>query len=119
MSLKFLTKRSIYRNNVIAARNLKYKFETLSNTRSIIHASFSFNEHFKIPKKLFSSKINYICGSFKRDLTYSSSTSSKLDEKENNELTVVKSKRLMRLIYARVHPDLYTNHFQAQVILLF
>ena len=44
-----------------------------------------------------------------------SSTYSKLDEKENNELTVSKSKRLMRLIYARVHPDLYTNHWQAQV----
>ena len=45
-----------------------------------------------------------------------SSTYSKLDERENNELTVLKSKRLMRLIYARVHPDLYTNHLQAQVI---
>jgi len=30
-------------------------------------------------------------------------------------LTVNESKRLMRLIYARVHPDLFTNHTQAQV----
>ena len=32
-----------------------------------------------------------------------------------NELTIYKSKQAMRLIYARVHPDLYTNHLQAQV----
>ena len=47
-----------------------------------------------------------------------SSTYSKLNEKDNNELTVLKSKRLMRLIYARVHPDLYTNDLQAQVFYL-
>ena len=33
-----------------------------------------------------------------------------------NELTLKESKRLMRLVYARVHPDLFTNHLQAQVM---
>ncbi len=32
-----------------------------------------------------------------------------------NLLNPNKTKRLMRLIYSKVHPDLFTNHFQAQV----
>jgi hypothetical protein len=33
------------------------------------------------------------------------------------ELSVKESKRIMRLVYARVHPDLFTNHLKAQVSL--
>ena len=33
----------------------------------------------------------------------------------SNALTIKKSQRLMRQIYARVHPDLFTNHLEAQV----
>lgn len=36
------------------------------------------------------------------------------DERKSNLLTLNKTRRLMRLIYSRVHPDLFTNHLQAQ-----
>ncbi len=32
-----------------------------------------------------------------------------------NDLNEQKSQRLMRQIYSRVHPDLFTNHLHAQV----
>ena len=44
-------------------------------------------------------------------------SSNESSESQLNELTVSNSKKVMRLIYARVHPDLYTNHLQAQVYL--
>ena len=112
MSLKFLNKTSFYRNKVIVANNFSNKFKSLT-----LNASTVLWEQHAISKKVNTTKTNRIFGYLKRDIRFNSSTSSKLDEKENNELTVVKSKRLMRLIYARVHPDLYTNHFQAQVII--
>lgn len=52
----------------------------------------------------------------------STSSSTKANESNtspsaNNSLTLGKSKRLMRLIYSRVHPDLFTNFAQARVSL--
>lgn len=37
---------------------------------------------------------------------------------EENKLTVKGSQRLMRQIYSRVHPDLFSNHLEAQVCVL-
>ncbi len=120
MLIKLLNKStSNYRNNKLvfgvnasSSRNVAKIINTLfyANTRTL-------NNGVVVKSKLIS-KQRLFDATRKRFVSYSSnasSSSSKLDDKENNELTVVKSKRLMRLIYARVHPDLYTNHFQAQV----
>jgi hypothetical protein len=49
-------------------------------------------------------------------LSSTRSSSSDAYLKKNNALTPHKTQRLMRLIYSRVHPDLFTNYQQAQVI---
>lgn len=51
--------------------------------------------------------LNQLCTSYY-------STSNEADS-SLNELNVKVSQRLMRQIYARVHPDLFTNHLEAQV----
>lgn len=48
-------------------------------------------------------------------LSFSSSSSSPSSSLDKNVLNASKSKRLMRLVYARLHPDLFTNYLQAQV----
>jgi len=47
--------------------------------------------------------------------TNTSNNKSGSSDFKSNSLTLGKSKHLMRLIYSRVHPDLFTNHEQAQV----
>ncbi len=61
--------------------------------------------------------LNYSCKQHTSSTKANDSTSESSDI-NNNSLTLGKSKKLMRLIYSRVHPDLFTNERIAQVIYL-
>lgn len=71
-------------------------------------------------KSLLSFRLSSFVYNANRNISSSSSTSlpknsSDEDPKTTiNKLDMKKSQRLMRLIYARVHPDLFTNHLEAQ-----
>lgn len=68
--------------------------------------------------KAKSFKINY---DIRHQHTHTNNKSAKESSEFNksNSLTLGKSKYLMRLIYSRVHPDLFTNHEQAQVFVYY
>jgi hypothetical protein len=73
----------------------------------------------KSNKNVFDEQIRSMTTSTSSKSRTSTSTSTKTSTStaniNDNVITVNKAKRLMRLIYARVHPDLYTNHLHAQV----
>ena len=62
--------------------------------------------------------LNYACKQHTSSSKANEPTSDASDL-DNNSLTLGKSKRLMRLIYAKVHPDLFTNERIAQVAFFF
>ena len=66
-------------------------------------------------------KINYDIRHQHTSSTHTNNKSAKESSEFNksNSLTLGKSKYLMRLIYSRVHPDLFTNHEQAQVFVYY
>lgn len=71
----------------------------------------------KSNKNVFDEQIRSMTTSTSSQSRASTSTSTKTSTASINDnvITINKAKRLMRLIYARVHPDLYTNHLHAQV----
>lgn len=71
----------------------------------------------KSNRNVFDEQIRSMTTSTSSQSRASTSTSTKTSTASINDnvITVNKAKRLMRLIYARVHPDLYTNHLHAQV----
>lgn len=80
--------------------------------------SNNWNRQSQIELARSSYKPNIRCPTiFRHYSTDGNKAKSSLDEE--NKLTVKGSQRLMRQIYSRVHPDLFTNHLEAQVCVCF
>lgn len=97
---------------------------TLKHISKLVRHSFANrvkHESFEFAKQQTSDKTIRLLN-VKRFYSHSSTRTNESTKKASSEstlahnsLTIGKSKHLMRLIYSRVHPDLFTNFAQAQV----
>ena len=109
--------KSLFVKNVILNN-----FDGLKQQKSFLHSVkgiklFNCSTYNSIVFKSSAKWLNSIWNNFLTRTTIHStnSASSNFSSINNGALTVSKSKRVMRLIYAQVHPDLFTNYLQAQV----
>ncbi len=93
---------SLRKSNLFLVKRQQPKLQYLHQTSFTLTRSSYKSNTLKYDKKSF---FNSIC-------LFSYSTSS---NNEKNELNLNTSQRLMRKIYSRVHPDLFTNHLEARV----
>jgi len=96
---------SLRKSNLLLVETQKQEQQQQSTTFVLTRSSYKSNTY-KYIRNFFS---NSFC-------LFSSSSSS---NNELNELNLNTSQRLMRKIYSRVHPDLFTNHLEARVCIKF
>lgn len=129
--LKKINKRAYFNNNEVTnvivlkkSRNFNNVLNNTNNSKKVSESkkvNFNDCQHHQLEasRRLFHSCSQVLfsnANSNKSEKKYSSSSGgASSPPSADDSLTLNKSKRLMRLIYARVHPDLFTNYLQAQV----
>jgi hypothetical protein len=126
--IKYLSTTILFKTNTLLARLNRPSVNKLNTICTVsnflknkkIYSCYCWNsENQNILARSNYKPNNCLFRHYANDSSNSSKNKNAKSSLESNKLTVKESQRLMRLIYARVHPDLFTNHLEAKVCTTF